>query len=124
MNKTFCKKCNAKLRIIQPLRLEKFSCPECDSSLKHHEVEINENLTVRTGLKLKAKHGNKKPHFESKDIPDFNRDRQKIVRRQQCIDRENDSYIEIITDYETNEVIHSCKEPLSSHTNKGAAKKN
>ena len=33
MNKTFCKKCNTKLQIIQPLRLENFSCPERDSTI-------------------------------------------------------------------------------------------
>jgi len=46
-----------------------------------------------------------------------------LVKRVQEIDRENDEYKESVTNAETGEIIHSCEEPLSSHTGHGSAKK-
>jgi hypothetical protein len=48
--------------------------------------------------------------------------RQKLVHREQIIDRDNDRYFERVTDYETGEVIHMNEEPLSKHVLRGTAK--
>jgi len=42
---------------------------------------------------------------------------------ERLIDRENDWYAETVTDPETGEIVHECKEPLSEHQGHGAAKK-
>jgi len=34
-----------------------------------------------------------------------------------------DQYLETVTDYESDEVIHHCEEPLSVHQNHGSAKR-
>jgi hypothetical protein len=88
-------------------------------------VFIVESVTLRDGLGMKAKRpGEKRPHIETKAVPDHSKSRDKIVHREQIIDRENDRYFERVTDYESGEVIHECKEPLSQHLGHGADKKN
>ncbi len=73
---------------------------------------------------MKVKHGEARPHFESKLVPDHSRSRDKLVHREMIIDRENDHYFERVTDYESGEVIHECDEPLSKHLGHGADKRN
>jgi hypothetical protein len=73
---------------------------------------------------VKAKRqGEKKPFIEDMGAPSFSHSRQKVVHRHRAIDRDNDLYVERVTDYETGEIIHECQEPLSSHINHGSAKK-
>jgi hypothetical protein len=38
------------------------------------------------------------------------------------IDRDNNRYFEMVTDYESGEIIHHCEEPLSEHQGHGSAK--
>ena len=45
------------------------------------------------------------------------------MRLERVIDREKDSYKEIVTDPITGEVTHHCGEPLSKHQGYGSAKK-
>ena len=79
---------------------------------------------MRSGVSVKVKNpGEKRPTIETSAVPDFNRDRAKLVHREQIIDRENDRYFERVTDYENGEIIHECEEPLSKHVDRGSAKK-
>jgi hypothetical protein len=81
-------------------------------------------MTPRGGLGMKAKHlCEKRPHIETKDLPDHSTSRDKLVHREQIIDRENDLYFEQVTDYESGEVIHEIEEPLSQHLGHGTDKK-
>jgi len=61
--------------------------------------------------------------IEDLSIPEHNHCLDKVVHRARVIDRDNDSYFEKITDYETGEIIHHCEELLSQHQNHGSAKK-
>jgi hypothetical protein len=83
-----------------------------------------ETLVARDGYGLKAKRpGQKKPYVEDMSMPDYSHSRGKHVHKKRVIDRDNDQYLEKITDYETGEVIHHCKEPLSQHQGHGDAKR-
>lgn len=46
----------------------------------------------------------------------------KLVHRERVIDRDNNHYMEKITDYETGDVIHEQTQPLSDHTGHGSEK--
>lgn len=99
-------------------------CDACGSTKCVHSVSIMETLVARDGYGLKAKRpGQKKPYVEDLSMPDYSHSRGKHVHRQRVIDRDNDQYFEKITDYETGEVIHHCKEPLSQHQGHGDGKR-
>lgn len=99
-------------------------CSACGSTRRIHNVSIMETAVARDGISLKAKRpGQKKPYVEEMSTPDYSRSRGKHVHRQRVIDRDNDHYLEKITDYETGEVIHHFEEPLSQHQGHGDAKR-
>lgn len=99
-------------------------CPHCGSTKRNFHVFIAEHLTLRDGFGMKVKHGESRPHYESKSVPDHSRSRGKLVHREMIVDRENDRYFERVTDYESGEIVHECDEPLSKHLGHGADKKN
>ena len=122
--KNECGQCGSVINDEIESEQNRHPCKKCGSLTRNINVSINESLILRDGIGVKAKHtGDKKPFIESKDIPDYNRDRGKIVNLKRIIDRENDIYHEIITDYETGEIIYEKKEKLSEHTGHGYAKK-
>lgn len=83
-----------------------------------------EQLTFRDGYEMKIKRaGEKKPFVESITKPSRSRKLGKHVHHERVIDRENDEYYEKVTDYESGEVIHEQREPLSMHIGHGSAKK-
>ncbi len=99
-------------------------CPKCGSLNRNFQVFHEETLTMRDLIKMKAKHkGEKKSFIET--IIGFNKSKslEKLVNLERTIDRENNLYFELITDYESGEVIHRCEEPLSEHVGHGSAKK-
>jgi hypothetical protein len=67
--------------------------------------------------------GKKKPFIETLDVPDYFRDEDRTVRRERIIDRDNDRYLETVSDYESGKVIRHCDEPLSDHQGHGSAKR-
>lgn len=73
---------------------------------------------------MKLRRNSSRPIYETKSVPDHNRDRGKLVHREQVIDRERDVYSEKITDYESGEIIHQISEPLSKHIGHGSDHKN
>jgi hypothetical protein len=54
---------------------------------------------------------------------DLHRTSGKWYKKIRVIDRENDRYLETVTDPETGEVVHHCEEPLSEHFGHGSDKK-
>ena len=98
-------------------------CLVCGSTAWTLYVSLHDTAHARDGIGLKAKRaGEKRPYFESKSIPTHSDSRQKLVHREQTIDRENDRYFEQVTDYESGEVIHLNEELLSKHIGHGTAK--
>jgi Zn ribbon nucleic-acid-binding protein len=104
---------------------ERKTCANCGSSSRSYHEFIAESVMVRDGLGMKAKRPDKKrPHIETKDGPEHSRSRDKLVHRVQIFDRDNDRYVERVTDYESGEVIRKCEELLSKHLGHGSDKKN
>lgn len=98
-------------------------CPECGDTRRAVHVNIVERVIACDGLGLKGRRpGQKKPFVEEHTGPSFSRSRKKHVHRTMVIDRENDRYVEKVTDYESDEVIHQCEEQLSQHQGHGSAK--
>jgi hypothetical protein len=103
---------------------QRLPCSKCGETARTIHASIVESVTIRDGLAVKAKRqGEKKPFIEDMGVPSFSHSLQKVVHRHRVIDRDNDLYVERVTDYETGEIIHECQEPLSSHVNHGSAKK-
>jgi len=99
-------------------------CDACGSTKRVYSVSVAETLMVRDGFSLKAKRpGQNRPYLEDLSMPEYSHSRRKYVHRQRVIDRDNDQYIETITDYENGEVIHHCEELLSQHQGHGDAKR-
>lgn len=98
-------------------------CPVCGKLRRTFNVFIEDKLTARDGLGVKAKRPNeKRPYIEDKAMPSYSHRLGKNVLREQIIDRDNDRYFEKVTDYETGEIIHHNEEPLSEHIGHGTAK--
>jgi len=122
-----CGNCGATLKDAHPSDelTQRKPCASCGSISRNIHVFIADSVTVRDGLGIKAKRpGEKRPHIETKSIPDHSISLDKLVHKEQIFDRENDRYFERITDYESGEVIHECEEPLSQHLGHGSDKKN
>ena len=98
-------------------------CPNCGGSRRTIYVSITETVIARDGIGVTAKRpGDRRPYIEDRALPSYSHRLDKVVLREQVIDRENDRYFEKVTDYETGEVLHQNEEPLSQHRGYGSAK--
>jgi hypothetical protein len=112
-------------------------CPKCGEKRHTNNMSISEevNLNIHESLsgkvhnprkrKEQGKTGKsaKKPIQEFFDGDDYSHKLKKHVDKKRTIDRENDTYHEIVTDKESGEVIHEQKEKLSEHYGHGSDKK-
>ena len=81
------------------------------------------SLTFRSQLGVKVKRPNqKKPFVEQRVGADFHRDTGTWRKRERVINRDTDSYREVIIDADGREV-HRCEEPLSVHRGHGSARR-
>jgi len=72
---------------------------------------------------MKGKHGGKgKPFFDQRNGASFYYKTKEWYHLERLIDRDNDLYIEKITNMETGDVIREVTEPLSEHVGHGSAK--
>lgn len=96
-------------------------CPACGSTTRSFHVTIHGKVVVRSKLGMKGKHaGGGKPFIEQVSGNDLHYKTGKYMKHSRVIDRDNDLYHEVVTDPETGEVVHECKEPLSHHRGHGA----
>lgn len=99
-------------------------CPKCGYKIVKVSLEANIKVDVRMQYRGKShKKINKRPSFEFKGGQEFSHSKGKYVNRDNKIDREKNKYTEKVSDRETDEIIHECKEKLSEHFNHGSAKK-
>ena len=121
----FCGQCGAELKEPPGLPIdERAPCPACGSKSRNHKVSLDGSITPRGTLSYKARHGKgKKPHKDGIVGASWSRRLIKWLRIERLIDRDGDLYEEKVTDPETGAVIHYQKEPLTQHTDHGAAKK-
>jgi hypothetical protein len=123
-NRTECGNCAAPLQTARTEAEAATPCPSCGSTLRNVFVSIEETATARDGIGMKAKRaGQKKPFVESLSMPSRSRSLDKLVHHERLIDRDNDLYIEKVTEYETGKVIHQQTHALSEHIGHGSAKK-
>lgn len=124
MKNSVCADCGTPIDEARDTAEARAVCPFCGGSKRNIHVSIQESATGRDGLGLKARRpGQKKPYIEAKRGPSHSHRLDKLVERERLIDRDNDKYLEKVTDYETGETLHHCEEPLSAHTGRGSAKK-
>lgn len=104
-------------------------CPHCLSkSISIYEIfEEDAVLDIKESYRDKLRNENLKSKEKlRKNIfsgDDLHRKSGKWYKKERIIDRDNDSYKEIVIDPDTGLVIHSCEEPLSQHQGHGSAKK-
>ena len=123
-NRTECGDCGMQLAQARTEAEAAAACPACGSTRRSIFVSVVEAAVGRDGMSMKAKRaGQKKPFVESVSIPSNSRSLGKLVHHERLIDRDNDLYHEKITEYESGNVIHEQKEPLSAHIGHGSAKK-
>jgi DNA-directed RNA polymerase subunit RPC12/RpoP len=119
-----CGDCGAQLVQARTEAEVALPCPACGSTLRNIFVNVVESAVARDGIGMKAKRvGEKKPFVESLSLPSHSRSLGKLVHHERLIDRDNNLYLEKVTEYETGAVIHEQKEPLSEHVGYGSDKK-
>ena len=105
---------------------EKSPCPECGSLSRSISAVLTEGVKLYDGYIFKAKDPSKsgRAKIKTEGFHKYTRSQKaKLVKHVRFIDRENDQYKELVVDADTEEVIHSCEEPLSEHIWHGSAKK-
>lgn len=103
-------------------------CPQCGS--KRKIVFLSAETSIKCGIKIEEMEG-RNPHLPSRKKLRWRWISKDTVQRGdgvtrihlfRSIDRDNDSYEEVVTDLETGRIIHECKEPLSEHRGHGSDK--
>ena len=102
-------------------------CPNCESTSRHFKVEITSTVTVRSGVRGKARSGEPgkpggKPWLTTMSEPSWSYRAQKWMHREKTENRREDRYTEVVKDPDTGEIIHEVDEPLSEHRGHGSAK--
>jgi len=90
-----------------------------------YKKDFESTITPRNLLKLlgmRAGKSKKKAFIELITGYEFSQKLSKWIFKIRRIDKENDRYTEIVTDQETNNIIHYCDHPLSEHQGHGSAK--
>lgn len=110
-------------RIRSQTAAERTPCPTCGSTAINWQLDLSDQVTLHSSLKVKAKEpGRKKPAVELRTGDDLHRKSgrwMKLVRR---IDRKTNRYTEKVEDPETGNVIHESDEPLTDHRGHGSDK--
>jgi len=96
-------------------------CPNCGKSLRTAFVQFSTTLTTAVSMKAVGRRarGVRRRFLDLRAGASWNRDRQRYVDRVMNVDRDADTYDEVVADPETGEVIHECHEPLSEHRGHG-----
>ena len=98
-------------------------CPKCGSLIRTFNVEVSETVAAKTKLGLKHRRpGIKKPIYEEVSGDDLHRNTRLWSKLVRIIDRQNNRYVEKITNAETGECIRSVDELLTAHKGRGSAK--
>ena len=85
-----CADCGALINTDSDTPENRTPCPVCGKLRRTFNVSIEEKITLRDGLGMKAKRpGEKRPFIEDKAMPSFSHRLGKHVLREQVIDRDN-----------------------------------
>jgi hypothetical protein len=102
---------------------ERRPCPSCGSVARAFAIELNADMGVHAQLGLKAhRQGKGRPFQEQIAGEDLHRGTGRWYQKRRVIDRENDRYVEHISDPATGEIIRDVDERLTEHRDHGSAK--
>jgi len=120
----FCGNCGRAIDENPSLPVEERKpCPSCGSMGRSIHAEIHDTIILREKLGLKGRHtGGKKPFIEQVSGDDLHRKSGTWMKHSRIIDRDNDSYHEVVIDPNSGKIVHECKEPLSQHRGHGSDK--
>jgi len=123
-NGTTCSGCGSPIDETLDVGASRWPCKVCGNTRRTIHASVVETMVARDGIHMKAKRpGQKRPYVEDMSAPSFSVSRQKHVHRSRVIDRDNDKYMERVTDYESGEVIHEDQGKLSEHVGHGTARR-
>ena len=86
-------------------------CPKCGSKKRIKYGSIHDGFKMYDSLRGQAKNPNYTSHLLGK-----------FVKKVRLIDKDKNLYRETLIDPDTNEMLHSCEEPLNKHIGHGSAK--
>lgn len=120
-----CADCSAPIDVAADTSEKRAACAGCGSTKRRHDASGHlEASPARVSIAFKVTGpGQKKARLEVRSGASKSHYLCKLVDHQRLIDRGNDRYIEVVTDFESGEVIHRTDEPLSEHRGHGSAKK-
>ena len=103
--------------------------PDCGSKSRKFFIEGTSLVRAQVGLrgrgqKERGQGGKKRLWIEFLSEASWSYRFRKWMHRSKIEYRRNDSYVEIVTDPDTNVVIHENREPLSKHRGHGSARSN
>ncbi|HHS7810286.1 hypothetical protein [Pseudomonas putida] len=104
------------------------ACPQCGSMGRVIHLELSDNVDcpVTEWLDLKVKNENlpskKKLRTHIQTGQQLSTRLGRYVDKERVLDKDNDRYMEIVTDPLTGEVLRHCEEALSVHQGHGSAK--
>ena len=100
-----------------------YVCPECGSSDLLVHVHLSTHVVGHDKLRIKARREGVGKSFREVVAGDDRRERDgKWMHKRRVIDREANTYDEVVVDPESGEVVHEQHELLSNHTGHGSAK--
>ena len=109
-----------------PSEPNRTACPNCNSFRRAITISVVDEIQIKEQIGMKVKDPTSttrgKITIEQLCGDDLHRKSGKWYKKVRVIDRENNRYLETVTDPETGEVIHHCEEPLSDHFGHGTAK--
>jgi len=118
---TECVTCGAVL--VELRNGPKEQCPKCGGISRKYLEVFGDNITIHEHLRLRGKHGDKgKPFFDQQIGSSFYYKTQEWHYLERLIDRDNDLYVEKLTNLRTGETVKEVSEPLSQHIGHGSAK--
>jgi hypothetical protein len=98
------------------------ACPDCESVVRRYSLTVTETVTVRDGVKYKARHdGGGKPFQEGVSGASLFRKTGEWHDVQRTIDRANNWYDEVVRGPD-GEIVREVHEPLTDHVGRGSAK--
>jgi len=120
-NSIICTACGAP--VLDPKTDLRQPCPYCGCLRKTVIIQVSDQLELKEKLKSKAVHAKtKKKVAWSISGDDYQWSTGRWLKLERTFDKEKDLYTEKLVDPATEEVIKDVSEPLSQHTDHGAAK--
>ncbi|WP_139207935.1 MULTISPECIES: hypothetical protein [unclassified Pseudomonas] len=122
-----CADCGTKLnqRASEP---DRDPCSKCGSRKRIVELELSDTVDspvfemLDGKLKQSNLSGKKKQRLHFKSGQELSVRLGRYVNKERVLDKDNDRYLETVTDLLTGEVLRHCDEPLSEHQGRGSAK--